>query len=70
MGQNCAGPERFIVYDKVYDEFCDHVTKIVKQMRQGPPLSSDLVDCGACVHPPSLEGYERFVKDAVARGAR
>mmetsp|Transcript_17514 Transcript_17514/g.52682 ORF Transcript_17514/g.52682 Transcript_17514/m.52682 type:complete len:610 (-) Transcript_17514:55-1884(-) len=70
MGQNCAGPERFIVYDKVYDEFCDHVSKLVRQMRQGPPLSSDFVDCGACVHPPSLEGYERFVKDAVAKGAR
>ena len=28
MGQNCAGPERFFVYDKVYDEFCDEVTKV------------------------------------------
>lgn len=70
MGQNCAGPERFIVYDKVYDAFCDHVSALVKQMKQGPPLSSDFVDCGACVHPPSLEGYQRFVDDAVAKGAR
>jgi acyl-CoA reductase-like NAD-dependent aldehyde dehydrogenase len=23
MGQNCAGPERFFVYEKVFDEFCD-----------------------------------------------
>lgn len=70
MGQNCAGPERFIVYDKVYDAFCDHVTAIVKTMRQGPPLSSAFIDCGACVHPPSLEGYQRFVDDAVKKGAR
>lgn len=70
MGQNCAGPERFIVYDKVYDAFCTHVTALVKTMRQGPPLSSDFVDCGACVHPPSLEGYQRLVDDAVDKGAK
>eukprot|EP00929_Paragymnodinium_shiwhaense_P070265 TRINITY_DN3558_c0_g1_i1.p1 TRINITY_DN3558_c0_g1~~TRINITY_DN3558_c0_g1_i1.p1 ORF type:complete len:637 (+),score=98.99 TRINITY_DN3558_c0_g1_i1:70-1911(+) len=70
MGQNCAGPERFIVYDKVYDSFCNAVTKIVKQLRQGPPLSSSFVDCGASVHPPSLAGYQKLVDDAVAKGAR
>mmetsp|Transcript_17283 Transcript_17283/g.52001 ORF Transcript_17283/g.52001 Transcript_17283/m.52001 type:complete len:610 (+) Transcript_17283:70-1899(+) len=70
MGQNCAGPERFLVYDKVYDRFCEHVASLVKAMRQAPPLSSDFVDCGACVHPPSLEGYQRLVDDAVAKGAR
>jgi len=70
MGQNCAGPERFIVYDKVYDEFCEHVAALVNSLRQGPPLSSDYIDCGACVHPPSLEGYQRFVDDAVSKGAR
>jgi len=70
MGQNCAGPERFIVYDKVYDTFCEEVTAVVKTMRQGPPLSSDFVDCGACVHPPSLDGYQRLLDDAVAKGAR
>mmetsp|Transcript_74526 Transcript_74526/g.155368 ORF Transcript_74526/g.155368 Transcript_74526/m.155368 type:complete len:605 (-) Transcript_74526:79-1893(-) len=70
MGQNCAGPERFIVYDKIYDDFCKHITDLVKQLRQGPPLGSDKVDCGASVHPPSLEGYQRLVDDAVAKGAK
>lgn len=70
MGQNCAGPERFIVYDKVYDSFCDAVAGIVKGMKQGPPLSSNLVDCGACVHPPSIKNYQRLCDDAVSKGAR
>eukprot|EP00928_Gymnodinium_smaydae_P087833 TRINITY_DN72026_c0_g1_i1.p1 TRINITY_DN72026_c0_g1~~TRINITY_DN72026_c0_g1_i1.p1 ORF type:complete len:635 (+),score=162.34 TRINITY_DN72026_c0_g1_i1:63-1907(+) len=70
MGQNCAGPERFIVYDKIYDDFCEHITALVKNLRQGPPLSSNFVDCGASVHPSSLDGYKRFVDDAVAKGAR
>merc|ERR1712063_83000 len=39
-------------------------------MKQGPPLSSDYVDCGACMHPPSLQNYKRLVDDAVSKGAR
>jgi len=70
MGQNCAGPERFIVYDKVYESFCNEISTIVKGMKQAPPLSSDFVDCGACVHPPSIDNYKRLVDDAVAKGAR
>ena len=30
MGQNCAGPERFLVYESVFDEFSDGVARIVK----------------------------------------
>ena len=51
MGQNCAGPERFLVYEGVYDEFCRGVVAIVSQMQQGPPLHSAAVDCGALCMP-------------------
>ena len=72
MGQNCAGPERFIVYDQVYEKFCEQITALVSKLQQGPPLGPDgpRVDCGACVHPPSLENYQRLVEDAVSKGAR
>eukprot|EP00441_Pelagodinium_beii_P036691 CAMPEP_0197626216 /NCGR_PEP_ID=MMETSP1338-20131121/5285_1 /TAXON_ID=43686 ORGANISM="Pelagodinium beii, Strain RCC1491" /NCGR_SAMPLE_ID=MMETSP1338 /ASSEMBLY_ACC=CAM_ASM_000754 /LENGTH=631 /DNA_ID=CAMNT_0043196739 /DNA_START=30 /DNA_END=1925 /DNA_ORIENTATION=+ len=72
MGQNCAGPERFIVYDGVYVRFCEQVAALVKRLRQGSALGADgeHVDCGACVHPPSLENYQRLVDDAKAKGAR
>lgn len=72
MGQNCAGPERFIVYDAVYDDFCKKVGGLVQGLRQGPPLGveGNVIDCGACVHPPSLENYQKLVDDAVAKGAR
>merc|ERR1712130_710391 len=55
---------------KVYDDFCKNITELVQKMRQAPPLSTDCVDCGACVHPPSLDGYQRLVDDAVKKGAR
>ena len=71
MGQNCAGPERFFVYEKVYDEFCDGVARVVRQMRTGAPLSESRIDCGAItMGPKQLLAYQRLVDDAVARGAR
>eukprot|EP00658_Telonema_sp_P-2_P000204 TRINITY_DN1006_c0_g1_i3.p1 TRINITY_DN1006_c0_g1~~TRINITY_DN1006_c0_g1_i3.p1 ORF type:complete len:245 (+),score=60.97 TRINITY_DN1006_c0_g1_i3:145-879(+) len=43
MGQNCAGPERFLVYERVYDEFCKAVTEVVLSMNQAPPLDQKVV---------------------------
>jgi len=70
-GQNCAGPERFMVYDAVFDEFCDGVVRIVRQMQCGSPLSSSLVDCGAITAGPNqVKRFQVLVDDAVKRGAR
>merc|ERR1719262_965528 len=35
MGQNCAGPERFFVYESVFDEFCDAVSKGARVLAGG-----------------------------------
>lgn len=71
MGQNCAGPERFFVYEKVYTEFCDKVTSVVKQMKLGPSLGDPAVDCGSiCMGPRQLLHYQRLVDDAVGKGAK
>lgn len=71
MGQNCAGPERFFVYEKVYDKFCEGVTKVVKQMKIGPSLGDPYVDCGSiCMGPKQMLHYQKLVDDAVIKGAR
>lgn len=71
MGQNCAGPERFFVYEKVYDKFCEGVTKVVKDMKIGPSLSDPLVDCGSiCMGPKQMQHYQKLVDDAVLKGAK
>jgi len=71
MGQNCAGPERFFVYEKVYDEFCEGVTKVVKRMKQGPSLGDPEVDCGAiCMGRQQMEKYQHLVDDARSKGAK
>ena len=71
MGQNCAGPERFFVYDGVFDRFCDGVLNIVRQMKTGPSLADPEVDCGAiCMGPLQIKKYQSLVDDAVKKGAR
>jgi len=71
MGQNCAGPERFFVYESCFDEFCDKVVALVRRMKQGPPLGSALVDCGGiCMGPRQMAHYQRLVDDAVNKGAQ
>jgi acyl-CoA reductase-like NAD-dependent aldehyde dehydrogenase len=71
MGQNCAGPERFFVYEKVFDEFCDGVVKVVKQMKVGSSLGDPTVDCGSiCMGPRQLRHYQDLVDDAVSKGAK
>ena len=71
MGQNCAGPERFFVYEKVYDEFCDKVTAVVKKMKTGSSLGDPFVDCGAiCMGPRQMQHYQRLVDDVVSKGGK
>mmetsp|Transcript_7006 Transcript_7006/g.19782 ORF Transcript_7006/g.19782 Transcript_7006/m.19782 type:complete len:603 (-) Transcript_7006:65-1873(-) len=68
-GQNCAGAERFIVHEKVYDEFVDKVVESAKKIRQGPALGADPVDCGAMCMPGLAEKIQGLVDDAVSNGA-
>lgn len=71
MGQNCAGPERFFVYEKVFDEFCDGVVSVVSKMKTGPSLGNKYIDCGSiCMGPRQLQHYQRLVDDAVKKGAK
>lgn len=72
MGQNCAGPERFFIYEKIYNEFCDKVVKVVSKMKVGASsLADPLIDCGSiCMGPRQLQAYQRLVDDAVKKGAR
>lgn len=62
MGQNCAGPERFLVQGAVYGEFCDGVAAIVRRMSQGAPLHSRAIDCGALCMPQHRAHLQRLVR--------
>jgi acyl-CoA reductase-like NAD-dependent aldehyde dehydrogenase len=69
-GQMCVGIERVYVYDGIYDDFVREMTDRIKALRQGPPLSGELVDVGATTMPLQLEKIQGLVDDAVVKGAR
>lgn len=69
-GQNCNGPERFLVYDRVYDRFVDALTREFRKLRAGPPLDDDSIDLGAMRMPNAAAELEKRVAEAVASGAR
>lgn len=73
MGQNCAGPERFFVYESAYEKFCSGVTSVVKQCKLGATLgdSAESVDCGAITMGSiQMAHYQKLVDDAVSKGAK
>jgi acyl-CoA reductase-like NAD-dependent aldehyde dehydrogenase len=69
-GQNCAGAERFLVQERVVDEFARRAATAARKMVQGPPLSPAGVDCGAMCMPGAAEKVASLVNDAVAKGAK
>ena len=69
-GQMCVGAERIYVFDAIYERFVAHMHERVAALRQGPPLGTELVDCGATTMPAQLDIISELVDDAVAKGAR
>jgi acyl-CoA reductase-like NAD-dependent aldehyde dehydrogenase len=66
-GQRCAAGSRIIVFDRVYDEFCDRMLKAAATMKVG---SGARDDCGPVITRQTLDRLVTAVGDAVARGAR
>ncbi|KIG18489.1 Aldehyde dehydrogenase [Enhygromyxa salina] len=68
-GQMCVGAERIYVFDAVHDQFVETMRARVAALRQGPPLTNAIVDCGATTMPAQLEVISTLVDDALERGA-
>ena len=71
-GQNCCGVERVFVYEGIYDEFVDKITKEVKELRQGNPHSAETrssIDCGSMCMPTAAKRVQELVNEAVSKGA-
>lgn len=68
-GQVCGAPTRFLVQDRVYDEFVERFAAIARAIRVGDGME-DGVQMGALANPRRVEALTRYVEDATARGAR
>ena len=66
-GQVCVSPTRFLIHDKVYDEFVSTFVDQVKTIRVGNGLED--VDMGPLANERRLQAMETLVADATSHGA-
>jgi succinate-semialdehyde dehydrogenase/glutarate-semialdehyde dehydrogenase len=68
-GQVCVSPTRFLVHEKVYGAFVDKFVAAAKSLKVGDGLDKD-TRMGPLANARRVEAMERFVSDAVAKGAK
>ncbi len=68
-GQVCVSPTRFMVHERVYDDFVEHFTAAAKALIVGNGLD-EATQMGPLANPRRAEAMDALVSDAVQRGAR
>jgi aldehyde dehydrogenase (NAD+) len=67
-GQRCTATSRFLVVDRIHDEFVDRLTKAARELRVGHALSADS-QIGPVVSESQLKSNLAFVDLAKEEGA-
>jgi succinate-semialdehyde dehydrogenase/glutarate-semialdehyde dehydrogenase len=68
-GQSCTAGERFLVHERVHDEFVERLTDAVaSEIRLGDPFADDTT-MGPLNNEPTAAKVDRHVADALERGA-
>lgn len=68
-GQFCSAASRFLIHERVYDDFVAALTHEAEKLKVGDGFMEG-VQMGALANRRRLATMEAFVKDAVDRGAR
>jgi succinate-semialdehyde dehydrogenase / glutarate-semialdehyde dehydrogenase len=68
-GQVCVSPTRFIVQDKVFDEFRDGFVSRAKAIKVGNGLE-DGTQMGPMANPRRPDAMERLIGEALSKGAK
>jgi succinate-semialdehyde dehydrogenase / glutarate-semialdehyde dehydrogenase len=68
-GQVCVSPTRFIVQDKVFEQFRDGFAERAKALKVGDGLADD-TQMGPMANPRRPDAMERMIGNAVAKGAK
>lgn len=69
FGQSCIAAKRFIVMDKVYDEFLEKFSEHIKSLKFGNPMEEDS-DYGSMARPDLAEELYEQIQDSVKAGAK
>lgn len=67
-GQSCIAAKRFIIHEKIYDEFVKAVKEKVKKIKVGNPL--DNVDIGPIARKDLFENALRIIRETKTQGAK
>jgi succinate-semialdehyde dehydrogenase / glutarate-semialdehyde dehydrogenase len=68
-GQSCIAAKRFIVHERIADEFEKRFVQAMEALRIGDPLDEN-VDVGPLAMPQIVDDLEKQVRGSIAAGAR
>jgi succinate-semialdehyde dehydrogenase/glutarate-semialdehyde dehydrogenase len=68
-GQSCIAAKRFIIHEKIYDEFLEKFVARVSAVRVGDPMD-EKTELGPLATETIRDGLDAQVKASVAKGAR
>jgi succinate-semialdehyde dehydrogenase/glutarate-semialdehyde dehydrogenase len=68
-GQSCIAAKRFIVHEKIYDQFASRFVDTMNALKVGDP-TDETVDVGPLAMPQLVSDIEKQVRDSVAAGAK
>ncbi|MGW8121921.1 NAD-dependent succinate-semialdehyde dehydrogenase [Roseivirga echinicomitans] len=68
-GQSCIAAKRFIVVERVYDEFAEKFISFMKALRLGDPQDK-MTSCGPMASEALANELLKQVEDSVAKGAK
>jgi len=68
-GQNCSANMRQIIHSKVKDEFLDKVSKRIKNIKVGDPLSADS-NMGSMISKAHLAKVDGYIQKGIDEGAK
>jgi succinate-semialdehyde dehydrogenase/glutarate-semialdehyde dehydrogenase len=68
-GQVCVAPTRFLIQEKVYDQFVEKFANSAKAIKVGDGLDKE-TRMGPLAHARRVDAVEGFVNDAIESGAK
>ncbi|SDZ01118.1 aldehyde dehydrogenase family protein [Nitrosomonas sp. Nm33] len=69
QGQTCMSINRFIIDDRIYDDFVERFVDRVRQLKAGDPNAPDTM-IGPIINESQLNGLQQRIHDAISSGAR
>jgi succinate-semialdehyde dehydrogenase/glutarate-semialdehyde dehydrogenase len=68
-GQSCIAAKRFIVHEKIYDQFAAKFVDAMNALKVGDPMDES-TDVGPLAMPQLVNDIEKQVRDSIAAGAK